>query len=285
VSQGIDLAVWDDDLPDSRLVARSLARNVRVTGGTPAYLERKGRPESIEELSTHNCLRAEVLHGGRAWLFQMPKGERLVPLKGNLLVDNGDNYREAVLAGLGLGQGTSILFDFDVRGGRLEQVLTDYVAKKQTVWAVYPQAQGRNPKVRAFVQFLTEILPRDGTEDFLYVPASPSTARRLWRSELRATCVGQPAGLDQLVIDQCDPGRTGPGEVLVRLRASTLNYHDYLVATGVIPTEPGWVPVSDGAGEVVEVGRPASNAASEPSTEFSVDDAVLSTFFRRWQEG
>ncbi|MFM0347850.1 LysR family transcriptional regulator [Paraburkholderia sp. RL17-347-BIC-D] len=171
VSQGIDLAVWGGDLPDSRLVARPLTRNVRVTCATPAYLDRHGRPESIEELSAHNCLRAEVFHGGRAWLFQMPEGERLVPIQGNLLVDNGDNYREAVLAGLGLGQGTSILFDFDVRRGRLEQVLTNYVAKGQTVWAVYPQAQGRNPKVRAFVQFLTEILPQGGTEDPSHPPA------------------------------------------------------------------------------------------------------------------
>jgi NADPH:quinone reductase-like Zn-dependent oxidoreductase len=97
--------------------------------------------------------------------------------------------------------------------------------------------------------------------------------------------VGQPAGLNQLVVDQCDPGRPGPGEVLVRLRASSLNYHDYLVATGVISTEPGRVPMSDGAGEVVEVGPPASNDTCEPSTEFNVGDAVLGTFFPRWQEG
>jgi NADPH:quinone reductase-like Zn-dependent oxidoreductase len=102
---------------------------------------------------------------------------------------------------------------------------------------------------------------------------------------LRAIRLGQPAGLDQLVKDQCEPDRPGPGEVLVRVRASSLNYHDYLVVTGVIPAEPGRVPLSDGAGEVVEVGPPASDDASEPSTDFNVGDAVLGTFFRRWQDG
>ncbi|MFM0347851.1 zinc-dependent alcohol dehydrogenase family protein [Paraburkholderia sp. RL17-347-BIC-D] len=102
---------------------------------------------------------------------------------------------------------------------------------------------------------------------------------------MRAMRMGAPAGLDTLGIDQCDPGRPGPGEVLVRVRASSLNYHDYLVAVGAIPTEPGRVPMSDGAGEVVEVGPPALNNVHEPSTEFNVGDAVLGTFFRRWLEG
>ncbi|MDB5818693.1 MAG: h16, partial [Rhizobacter sp.] len=60
-------------------------------------------------------------------------------------------------AGLGLGQGTSILFDQDIRAGRLERVLAPFEAEGQTLWAVYPQAKGRNLKVKAFVHFLEQI--------------------------------------------------------------------------------------------------------------------------------
>ncbi|KWR75135.1 LysR family transcriptional regulator [Cupriavidus sp. IDO] len=159
IGRGLDIAVWGGDLPDSRLVARPLTRNLRVTCATPEYLDRYGRPERIEDLASHNCLTADLFHGGRSWLFQTPEGERLVPVKGNLAFDNSDNYREAVLAGLGLGQGPSILFDVDVSVGRLEQVLTGYVARGQTLYAVYPPAQGRNAKVKAFVEFLSRVLP------------------------------------------------------------------------------------------------------------------------------
>jgi DNA-binding transcriptional LysR family regulator len=171
IGRGLDVAVWGGDLPDSRLVARPLTRNLRVTCATPEYLKRHGRPQRVEDLAAHNCLTADLFHGGRTWLFQMPDGERLIPVKGNLVFDNSDNYREAVLAGLGLGQGPSVLFDLDVRSGRLEQVLVENVARGQTLYAVYPPAQGRNAKVKAFVDFLSHVLPAGWTD-----PPAPNAA-------------------------------------------------------------------------------------------------------------
>jgi len=41
-----------------------------------------------------------------------------------------------------------------------------------------------------------------------------------------------------------------PGEIRVRVHASSLNFHDYSVVSGVIPTEDGRIPMSDGAGVV-----------------------------------
>ncbi len=67
------------------------------------------------------------------------------------------------------------------------------------------------------------------------------------------------------------------GEVLVRLRASSINPHDDFVVRGVIPTKPGRVPLSDGAGEVI--------ACGEGVTELSVGDSVVSTFWPYWLSG
>ncbi|MCK2184707.1 zinc-dependent alcohol dehydrogenase family protein [Halomonas getboli] len=87
-----------------------------------------------------------------------------------------------------------------------------------------------------------------------------------------------PGGLDHLELgEQAAPGDPGPGEIRLRLHASSLNFHDYGVVAGAMPTEDGRIPMSDGAGEVEAVG--------EGVTEFAVGDAVVSTFFPEWLDG
>ncbi len=95
---------------------------------------------------------------------------------------------------------------------------------------------------------------------------------------MKAIRLRHPAGLDNLKHeDMAAPGDPGPGEIRVRLRASSLNYHDYIVVVGGIPTPDGRIPMSDGAGEVLAVGAGV--------TEFAVGDAVVSTFFPNWLDG
>ncbi|RTM01707.1 NAD(P)-dependent alcohol dehydrogenase [Ancylobacter aquaticus] len=74
------------------------------------------------------------------------------------------------------------------------------------------------------------------------------------------------------------PALTKPGEVLVRLRASSLNYLDIAIATGNFPV-PGFpmIPVADGAGEVAAVGANV--------TAFQAGDRVIPHFMPRWQGG
>jgi NADPH:quinone reductase-like Zn-dependent oxidoreductase len=91
----------------------------------------------------------------------------------------------------------------------------------------------------------------------------------------------QPASLDQLQLARAEPRRPGAGEVLLRVHASSLNYHDYCVVVGEIPAADGRVPMSDGAGVVVEVGPPPQGTAAA----FKAGDAVMSTFFTRWHDG
>lgn len=95
---------------------------------------------------------------------------------------------------------------------------------------------------------------------------------------MKAMTLAAPGGLDRLrVTDRPDPGEPGLGEIRVALHGSSLNYHDYGVATGTMPTEDGRVPMADGAGVVEAVG--------EGVTEFATGDAVVSCFFPDWQAG
>ena len=86
-----------------------------------------------------------------------------------------------------------------------------------------------------------------------------------------------PATLQSLEAAPLEPRAPGAGEVQVRVRASSLNYHDYLVVTGVIKTDDGRIPMSDGAGDVVAVGAGVK--------EFKAGDRVVSTFYQDWHDG
>ena len=95
---------------------------------------------------------------------------------------------------------------------------------------------------------------------------------------MKAIKVGRPASLDSLqVAEMGDPGAPGRGQIRVKLHANSLNYHDYAVVAGAIPTARERIPMSDGAG-VVE-------AAGEGVTEFAPGDNVVSVFFPYWQDG
>ncbi len=89
---------------------------------------------------------------------------------------------------------------------------------------------------------------------------------------------GSPANLDTLLPATCeDPGQPGPGEIRVRLQASSLNFHDFAVVAGMIPTEAGRIPMSDGAGTVEAVG--------DRVTQFKPGDLAVSLFFPEWSDG
>lgn len=95
---------------------------------------------------------------------------------------------------------------------------------------------------------------------------------------MKAVKLASPGGLDKLQMkDIQEPGKPGPGEIRVNIRASSLNWHDYAVAKGFIETEDGRIPMSDGAGTVEAIG--------EGVEEFSVGDSVVSTFFPDWETG
>lgn len=95
---------------------------------------------------------------------------------------------------------------------------------------------------------------------------------------IAAIRIGAPATLDSLYLDHLpDCGDPGPGEIRVRLRASSLNFHDFAVVTGMLPGIAGRIPMSDGAGEVVAVGAGV--------TDHAPGDLVVSTFFTNWDDG
>jgi NADPH:quinone reductase-like Zn-dependent oxidoreductase len=84
-------------------------------------------------------------------------------------------------------------------------------------------------------------------------------------------------GFDSLKrVDRARPA-IGPGDVRVRVRAVSLNYRDLMVARGSKKRAKRIVPVSDGAGEVIEVGGDVKRLA--------IGDRVAAAFFPTWIDG
>ena len=94
---------------------------------------------------------------------------------------------------------------------------------------------------------------------------------------MKVAALKAPGGLDKIVIEEREKPSPKAGEVLVRVRASSLNFHDFAVVAGMIRCPDGRIPMSDGAGVVESVG--------EGVTRFKVGDEVLSLFFPNWDAG
>lgn len=95
---------------------------------------------------------------------------------------------------------------------------------------------------------------------------------------MKAIRIAAPGGLDRLQITTlAEAAAPQAGEIQVRIHASSLNYHDLLVASREGATAPGRIPMADGAGVVTAVGAGV--------TEFAVGDCVVSCFFPQWQSG
>jgi NADPH:quinone reductase-like Zn-dependent oxidoreductase len=98
-------------------------------------------------------------------------------------------------------------------------------------------------------------------------------------SMMRAYQLDQLGSLDGLALVERDLPSPGLGEVLVRVRASSLNFRDLIILSGSypVPVPAGRVPLSDGAGEVVAVGPGV--------TRFKIGDPVVNAFFPNWFGG
>lgn len=87
------------------------------------------------------------------------------------------------------------------------------------------------------------------------------------------------AGADALRLGERDVPAPGPRQVLVRMRAWSLNYRDLMIASDAYgrTLKPDLIPLSDGAGEVIETGPEV--------TRWKPGDRVVSVFMPRWISG
>ena len=155
VAEQADVLLRTGALGDSSLIARKIAEGRRVICAAPAYLERRGRPATPEELLSHDCL---VLRGRArltTWPFRMATGLQTLTVRGVVTTDSAEALRDMALAGLGIIRVSAFVVARDIAEGHLVALFEDlHVSEDVPVWAVTAPGRHRLPRVQAFVDFL-----------------------------------------------------------------------------------------------------------------------------------
>jgi DNA-binding transcriptional LysR family regulator len=154
VEGGFDIAIRDAKLNDSTLIARKLSPVTRMLCASPSYLTEYGEPQSPDDLLNHNCIN---LIGIDTWVLNTPTGTKSIKTKNRLRTDNGEAARDAATQGLGITLCSSWCCYQQLERGELVQILKDYPLVSETaIWAVYPSSRLLAPKVRLFIDYLSE---------------------------------------------------------------------------------------------------------------------------------
>lgn len=157
VDQAFDIALRISTLPDSSLLARRLCTVRLMLVGAPSYFERHGRPEHPRDLAMHRALRYVHSRIGETWRFGHPAhGEFSQVVPPALRVNNAEALIPALHAGLGLAMQPEFLVWDDLRTGRVEATLTDWMIDPIALHIVTPPGRAKPARVQALILFLAE---------------------------------------------------------------------------------------------------------------------------------
>lgn len=157
VEGGFDLTIRLGVLAPSTLLAQKLALSPRVMVATPEYLARNGTPQTLDDLTRHECLMREDM---RTWTIKPPTGPSVeTRVSGRFSSNLAEAVTEATLSGLGIARKCLWEVDTHLAKGDLVTVLDDHtVMPEWKIYAVRPPSRLQPPRVRALIAFLKDKL-------------------------------------------------------------------------------------------------------------------------------
>ena len=160
VGEGFDIAVRFGEPPSSSLVARKLLESRIVTVASPAYLKQHGRPATPADLAGHACIQVRDMATGQpfAWEFLRGRKHLKVPTRGRLMLTDPGTLLATCLAGTGIAQIKAIGIQEQLDRGQLVDLFPDWPDERFPLYALYPSRQWPAAKVRAFIEFVVEVL-------------------------------------------------------------------------------------------------------------------------------
>lgn len=165
VDEGFQLDIRIGHVREGGVIKRRIALNRRVLCASPAYIDRHGMPQSLDELKAHRGIpiRERDQDFGR-WELEGPEGTVVVKVGGPLSANNGEIVRQWAIDGHGI----ILRSTWDVRGdlesGRLVHILPGY-SQPADVWAVFPSRLSVSAKLRICVEFLEDWFARCGLNE------------------------------------------------------------------------------------------------------------------------
>jgi len=156
--EAFDLAIRVRPQADSTLILRHLEDAPLVLVATPAYLETRRVPRSLDDLASHECIQFDLPSSGRRipWLFR-EEGEDVEFEAESTFTVSEDVLGGVTLAraGAGLFQTYRFIVEKDLAEGSLVEVLPAMAGRSRPYNLIYPHSRFVPPRVRAFIDFLT----------------------------------------------------------------------------------------------------------------------------------
>lgn len=160
IEEGVDVAIRSGQLPDSRIMVRPLRPFRMLLCASPAYLNQHGTPTCPRQLKTHCGLGFRYPNSGKlqGWPLVLPTGEPELVIRHVLTCNNMEAIHGAALRGLGIGCMPDFLAQASLESGNLVSILADHLDAPAQFNLIWPSSRHLSPKVRVFVDFITESL-------------------------------------------------------------------------------------------------------------------------------
>ncbi|MGA8134522.1 MULTISPECIES: LysR family transcriptional regulator [Pseudomonas] len=162
LEEGYDMSiVLARDLPDSGFVAQRLGSTYSILCASPAYLEKRGHPESPGDLCSHDCLRiVNTVMPAENWIFEGPEGlESVTTPLSPLHINTADGMTVAIKSGMGIGIQPIASAVEGLRNGTLVRVLPNHHLEELNLFAIYPSRKFVDAKIKTWVEFLKGAIP------------------------------------------------------------------------------------------------------------------------------
>ncbi|ANB18665.1 Transcriptional regulator, LysR family [Dokdonella koreensis DS-123] len=164
IGEGIDIAVRVRERQDAEaaLVLRSVGEARAVLVASPAFLDAQGRPRVPADLARYPLLSMDE-HEGPQWLRLFDAAGRPVEIEMRAPLVCGDFVvlHEAARRGVGVAMLPDFVCAPAVARGELERLLPEWDTPQGTVHFVYTGRRGLLPGVRALIDYLTDVLPKN----------------------------------------------------------------------------------------------------------------------------
>jgi len=153
------------------MVHRPLVSTRALICASPDYWARHGVPRTLEDLERHPCLLFRDQEGTVIdyWEHELDGRKASISAKGWLVSSHRDIILDACMAGMGVARFTDVSIREPLRTGRLVPVLKEWESRHAPpISLMYRASRRRLPRVRAFIDFLTEVfaqMERERTPD------------------------------------------------------------------------------------------------------------------------
>ncbi|MBU9854291.1 LysR substrate-binding domain-containing protein [Rahnella bonaserana] len=155
IDEGFDIAIRSGELNSSQMMSRRLGPFRFAIVGSPAYFTRHPVPLKPDDLYQHACLRYRFPSNGQWQEWEMT-GVTPPELPLALSSNNLESILQAALQGLGLAYVPEFIVRPYLESGELVAVLHDFLKEGGKFSVVWPSSRHMLPKVRVFIDFLTE---------------------------------------------------------------------------------------------------------------------------------